>query len=154
MDTSSRTLIQWFPALADDSLFEVTSPETWDYNCIAWAHNQVRWEWAEIDYPEDPPYWPEGVLRENTIEAYIANFEASGFTICQSLDLEEGILKIAIFATPEGVVTHASRQLPDGAWTSKIGAMSDIRHSLLSLEGEIYGRVCAIMQKVASATSC
>lgn len=153
MDTSSHTLIQFFPALAHDPLFKVTSPETWEYNCIAWAHNRVRWEWAEIDYPDDPPYWPEGVLRENTLEAYIANFEASGYTLCHSQNLEDSVLKIAIFATPDGIVTHASRQLPDGAWTSKIGAMSDIRHSLLSLEGEIYGRVCAIMQRPSATSS-
>lgn len=147
MVTDPQTLIGTFPALADDPAFAVTSPETWDYNCIAWAHQEIRWEWGTIDYPDDPPYWPASVPRGEMISHFIANFQASGFSVCDSESLDENFLKIALFTDPDGVVTHAARQLSDGTWTSKIGGMSDIRHSLHSLEGEIYGKVHCIMRR-------
>lgn len=151
MVTDPQKLIEVFPALADDPHFAVTSPETWEYNCIAWAHEKIRWEWGIIDYPDDPPYWPEGVPRGEKLSNYIANFQFSGFSVCDSEIPEAEFQKIAIYAHQDDVVTHAARQLPDGSWTSKIGGMSDIRHSLHALEGDIYGNVAVIMQKTTTS---
>jgi hypothetical protein len=45
-------------------------------------------------------------------------------------------------------VTHAARQLPSGAWTSKLGDWEDIEHNALSgLESSFYGRVSIILKR-------
>lgn len=42
----------------------------------------------------------------------------------------------------------SDRQLPDGKWTSKLGALEDIEHDRLdALEGDDYGRVVAYMKR-------
>ena len=50
----------------------------------------------------------------------------------------------------DGICTHASLQLADGKWTSKLGFLNDISHSLHALEGELYGSVVCIMKRPAS----
>jgi hypothetical protein len=49
---------------------------------------------------------------------------------------------------PEGSeeCTHASRQLPDGKWTSKLGSSFDICHSTpYTIQGRLYGMVSCIL---------
>ena len=60
-------------------------------------------------------YWPPGVPRQYTVEAYIAAFESIGDSKCDDSGLESGFEKVAIYARG-GEPTHASRQLDDGIW--------------------------------------
>ena len=47
-----------FPTLRF-SAFEITSPATKQYNCIAWAAEEShQWWWPS------GPYWPDGVPKE------------------------------------------------------------------------------------------
>jgi hypothetical protein len=55
--------------------------------------------------------------------------------------------KVALFADPAGIPTHAARQLASGQWTSKLGQAEDIEHELRALEGEIYGVVALILKR-------
>jgi Asp-tRNA(Asn)/Glu-tRNA(Gln) amidotransferase B subunit len=56
--------------------------------------------------------------------------------------------KIALFVGLDKEVTHAARQLPSGAWTSKLGDWEDIEHKTLSgLESACYGRVARILRR-------
>ena len=62
-----------------------------------------------------------------------------------------GFEKIALFALLE-VPKHASRQLPSGRWTSKLGEMEDVEHDLHDLTGMVYGSVVLVMKRPWSTT--
>jgi hypothetical protein len=47
----------------------------------------------------------------------------------------------------QGSPTHAARQLDNGRWTSKLGELEDIEHSLRDLEGAAYGTVVQVMKR-------
>ena len=53
---------------------------------------------------------------------------------------------MAIYAL-QGKPTHAARQLGDGRWTSKLGKEVDITHTLVGLEGPVYGQVAAYLRR-------
>ncbi len=59
---------------------------------------------------------------------------------------EKGFIKIALFAK-DNIPTHAARQLPNGLWTSKLGILEDVRHSLSAISGGIYGSVVVVMKR-------
>jgi len=77
-------------------------------------------------------YWPPGVLRDDSLQAFIEGYRVYGFEVCDTPDLEEGFIKIAIFAEGDEPL-HVARQLPDGRWTSKLGLeWEDIIHNDLN----------------------
>lgn len=126
-----------FPHLAACG-YAVTSRQTPDYNCIAWAAGyEDAWWWPE---PAEVCAWPDGVPRTVTIDAFIQAFASLGYEPCGSAEPEDGFEKVALYLSSDGVPTHAARQLDDGGWTSKLGRCEDIRHANLdALHGEHYG---------------
>ncbi|HKE01236.1 MAG TPA: hypothetical protein VKE69_09520 [Planctomycetota bacterium] len=133
-----------FPGLLAGQ-YSVTSPATPVYNCIAWAAgSSAQWWWPD---PASLYFWPNTAPRAATVEAFQKAFASLAYTVCESSELEAGIEKVAIFASPLGVPTHAARQLENGRWTSKMGREIDIEHLLLALEGPGYGRVVRLMQR-------
>jgi len=133
-----------FPSLRRAG-FEITSPHTEDYNCIAWAAGDTnRWWWPDKYFQY---YWPADAPRNESLQAFIETFEKMGYLICGNHDLEEGIEKICIYIRPDGTPTHAARQLENGKWTSKLGRSEDIEHQIDSLDGPSYGSVAVIMQR-------
>jgi len=129
-----------FPKLKSGS-FSITSPRSASYNCIAWAaEDSERWWWPRGGY------WPQGVPEEEGTEAFVAAFEALGYTTCADGELERGFQKIALYANPQGQAKHAARQLPSGRWTSKCGSLEDIEHELGGLEAADYGNVAVYMR--------
>jgi len=139
-----RNLEDIFPRLrgADYSL---DSPEDPAYNCIAHAAGEKhsRW-WPDFDGQDT---WPGGVPREETPEAFVAAFAALRYAICASEELEPAFEKVALFADAHGTPTHAARQLEGGRWTSKLGELEDILHTLHDLEGTAYGSVVGVMKR-------
>ena len=78
-----------------------------------------------------------------------------GYVECRDTDLETGFEKIAIFTDAEESPLHLARQLSNGQWTSKLGALEDIEHDLHGLEGLAYGRVAVVMKRIiASSGQC
>jgi len=146
----SRPLDRLFPQLTTEG-YEVTSPESPRYNCIAWALGQVdAWWWPD---PMEQGYWPEGVVRQDTLEAFIEVFGTYGFSLCEHQDLEPGHEKIAIYVNAAGKPTHVARQLSSGRWTSKLGRLEDIEPMTPeSLSGSTYGSVRAILKGRAEST--
>ncbi|OCR02923.1 hypothetical protein BCD67_03250 [Oscillatoriales cyanobacterium USR001] len=140
-----------FPNLSTTG-YEITSPDTIDYNCIAWAAgDDQRWWWPDS---QNIDYWPEGVPREVTVDAFIQAFQSVGYEVCASDNLESGFQKIAIYAHSTGKPTHATRQLLNGKWTSKLEQDEDIEHeSLEGIMGEVYGIVVCIMKKEINRNS-
>jgi hypothetical protein len=106
-------------------VIRVTSEATYLYNCIAWAaHEDDRWWWP---VPPDVSYWPQGVAREETLEAFAGAYATRGFERCLDGLSENGYEKIVIYALG-GTPTHAARQLLNGCWTSKLGNDVDVQH--------------------------
>jgi hypothetical protein len=140
-----KNIIDLFPHLTEGS-FSITSPEDVRYNCIAWAAgDDGTWWWPDNFFIG---YWPSDVPRKETLESFIRLFESSGYSPCNSAGLEDGFEKIALFVDPQGMPTHAARQLSSGKWTSKLGKLEDIEHNTLEgLSGSSYGSVSVIMKR-------
>lgn len=137
-----------FPRLAS-SAYAITSPKSDAYNCIAWAASDIHHWWWPV--PAEETFWPLAVPREATLEAFVAAFTTLGYEVCQNPDWEPGSEKVALYAK-ESAPTHAARQCPDGRWTSKLGALEDVRHdSLESLAGDIYGQATVFLRRPESA---
>lgn len=132
-----------FPNLKQGD-YKVTSPFDPTYNCIAWAAQDTD-SWWEPD-PMGTYYWPPGVPREYSFEAYRAAYESIGYNETSDEKLESSYQKIAIFSKAE-IPTHASRQLRSGSWTSKLGRNVDIEHTLQGICGDSYGNVTIILKK-------
>ena len=136
-----KALIKEVPSLKN-AHFEIASPPTKAYNCVAWAADCSVQRWDPLS-----GYWPDTVERDVVPEALLALYLYLGFEVCDSDLPEEGFQKVAIYAKGS-LWTHAARQLDNGSWTSKLGDFEDILHeSPRSLEGEDYGAVRWIMKK-------
>jgi hypothetical protein len=136
-----------FPGL-HGSTYQVTSPASEVYNCIAWAAGDVgRWWWPDLLKQR---YWPVATARAETLPAFQEAFASLGFVLCQDDKPESGFEKIALFADDQGP-QHAARQLANGRWTSKLGELEDIEHYLHDLEGAEYGKVVILMRRPTSA---
>jgi hypothetical protein len=141
-------LEQVFPGLAAAE-YQITSPPDPDYNCIAWAVGDTgSWWWPGPD-PERE-YWPPGIVREATLDAFQAAFAGLGYAPSVGEDAEAGFEKIAVFTDAQGKPRHAARQLARGRWTSKLGKGPDIEHALRSLEGEVYGTAVLFLKRPKS----
>ncbi len=137
-----------FPGLQGKE-HRVTSLADDKYNCIAWAAGDTNdWWW-----PTGPgkTFWPAGVPRAVTLDAFRELFVMLGYVVCDSEELESGFEKIAIFANDQGVPKHACRQLSNGRWSSKLGRMEDIEHGWRDLTGNVYGSVVFLMKRAAAA---
>jgi hypothetical protein len=123
-----------------------TSPATGTYNCAAFAVGDDQNWWDPL--PPNTYFWPKGVVRNYSVEAYVAAFETRGFSRCQDSSLDPKLEKIAIYANQWGFFEHAARQLPDGRWTSKMAEDEDIIHDdLQSLTGEHAGTPVYFMSR-------
>lgn len=137
-------MYNFFPILKSSG-YTVTSPATIEYNCIAWAAgDNEAWWWPD---PFDQYFWPSGIPRVVTIDAFVKAFEFLGYTVCPDANYEQGYEKVAIYAKQDGIPTHAARQINSEKWTSKIGGLEDIEHDINSLSGPIYGDPIIYMKR-------
>ncbi len=126
------------------------SPETPDYNCVAFGAGKNDEWWEPYVIPPDEPgiYWPPDVNPDNTPDDWAAAFATVGFEPCDDRENEPLFLKVAIYANAEGTATHVARQLVDGRWASKLGVLEDIIHDdLAALEDGLYGKVCRLLKR-------
>ena len=131
---------------------QVTSSETLNYNCVAWAAEDVyrRW-WPSPN--NQIHYWPSGIPRQETVDVFVRAFAKLGYVPCDSRELENGYQKVAIYVNSAGAPTHMARQTVSGQWTSKLGRLEDIVHEGLEcLEGKDYGRVFLILKRSRQRT--
>jgi hypothetical protein len=143
----SPELDQVFPGLRGTG-YDITSPPTADYNCIAWAASDSS-NWWQPD-PFGQYYWPPGIPRLNTIQAFEQAFAQLGFEPCLSIEFELGFEKVAIYVDANQIVTHMARQLRDGKWTSKLGPSFDITHDALrDVEGQHYGTFHRVLSRAS-----
>src|ERR1035437_5534603 len=128
---------------------EIKSAVTRHYNCIAWAAGEnFRWWWPD---PMGIGYWPRGVVRQVSTQAFILAFGTLGFSLCFDGTLEAGIEKIVIYGKGSAgaeVPTHAALQLESGKWTSKLGIFEDINHTTPdAVNGPCYGNVICYLSR-------
>ena len=129
-----------FPGLNSRN-HRITSSRAFHYNCIAWAAGcNTRW-WC----PNKHGFWPSGVPREVTLPAFLAAFATLGYE-------ESGYEKVALFVKPDAsgnlLPTHAAKQLSNGRWTSKLGALEDIEHMKVEdVSGPSYGTEIRFMRR-------
>jgi hypothetical protein len=137
-----------FPGLRGTG-YEETSPESPNYNCIAWAAADVG-HWWQPD-PFHIYFWPEGAPRSDDVDSYVAAFATMGYELCGSGVFEAGFQKVAIYRGRDGRPSHMARQLHDGKWTSKLGQDIDISHvSPNDLEGDQYGSLVCVLRRLAN----
>lgn len=129
-----------YPRLKEGT-FQITSPATDAYNCVAWAAGDDSTYWA-VD-PWGIFHWPVDP-GEDTLEGWVHAFSKLGYVRCEDAALAEGLEKIAIYGTATGPL-HIARQLPSGRWTSKLGRSEDIEHEVEGLVGDAYGEVLAYL---------
>ena len=135
-----------FPNLQTEG-YTVRSPKTPRYNCIAWAAGEThRWWWYNLGY-----YWPTGVPRANSLEAFVQAFATLGFSECENREranplYEADFDRVALYALI-GAPKHAAKQIDARTWSSKIGNNIDIEHTLRGLEGPFYGNVVKILKR-------
>src|SRR5690348_11989036 len=130
----SPDLESLFPHLARRR-YGVTSPQSQNYNCIAWAASETHRKWWPLG-----AHWPDDVPREETIDAFIRAFAKRGYQPCDTGRFENGYEKVVIYVDSADTPTHMARQLASGTWTSKLGDLEDIEHATPhELEGQNYG---------------
>lgn len=121
----SPEIAKAFPRLTPDN-HSITSPKTYEYNCIAWAAGEDdRWWWP---VPSEAYYWPPGIARAETVTSFIQAFATKGYTPCDDATLQPGLEKVVLYLDDHGTPTHMARQLPTGEWTSKCGPWYDMSH--------------------------
>jgi hypothetical protein len=144
------TLEELFPNLTRTG-YRISSPASLAYNCFAWAAGQHD-VWWEPD-PNGDTYWPEGIPAARTLNAIILAYATLGFVPANGGDIESGFEKIALYAR-EGRPTHAARQIGEALWSSKLGPLEDIEHTLEGLSGDRYGTVVQFLKRpVGSSTA-
>ena len=74
----------------------------------------------------------------------------SDIKTCNGPQHDEALEKVALFCKA-GVPTHASRQLNEVFWTSKLGQEIDISHDLEAISGKAYGEVSEILARAKPA---
>lgn len=143
-DESLRALLESrFPKLRSSN-YDVISPQSTDYNCIAWAAGVSDRTW----WPLKPHYWPPGALQKESIQAFVSAFSTLGYAVCEDGSLEKGWEKVAIYQVPDGSPTHACRQIDHDKWTSKLGPNVDIEHEVHALdESKKYGSITTFMKR-------
>lgn len=152
-----RAVIASFPNLANDDKFDITSPETPDYNCIAWAYQMYNNRWMQppkgmyIPQLDAVSWWPDGVTEGVDISCLVEAFAKKGFEKCDTWEHEQGYVKVALYYDPStNEWTHAARESRiNNCWMSKLGPKNDIHHgSPYTIEGDAYGKVYCIMRMI------
>jgi len=99
-------------------------------------------------WPAPNRYWPPDTPRLETVDSFVAAFATLGYSRSANGDFVAGVEKVAIFVDEATIPAHASRQLENGRWTSKLGREIDIEHhSVEGVCGPAYGRVGCFLER-------
>lgn len=138
-----------FPKIRKEG-YKITSQETADYNCFAWAMNDTARWWSPDT--NNGYYWPDGVPKTLEVTSFVSLYQkAANYSPCPHDAFETGFEKIAIYVDGKGDVTHVAKQTQSGKWSSKLGDWEDIEHKTLeALEGRFYGKVVQILKRTVT----
>ena len=151
-----RSLELYLPGL-EGSDYEITSPATFEYNCIAWVIGESDRLWNS--FATFAEYWPSHLPRDDGIDTFTLLFEDLGFERCDNDAIEDGYTKLALYGE-QGRFRHVARQFPNGRWTSKLGLDVDIEHDLEDLirrrspaSSYRYGEIVGYMKRQRGETA-
>ncbi len=131
-----------FPNLRNEGV-NVVEPPSDRYNCVAYAAGDTSQWWDHTPRR----YWPSYATRSARIESLQEVFAGLGFGQCDDDSFEPGYQKVALYED-DGEYQHASVQMPDGAWHSKMGEGPVIKHlNPESLSGGPYGEPTIYMRR-------
>lgn len=146
-----RYLSKYWPHILDSD-FEITSPQSGQYNCFAWALSEQSCNLGTV-FPDG--LWPSDIPRYPSKENFIQLFQKNDFNLCANDDsLEEGFEKLVFYVDEHDFPTHVARQLQNGKWTSKLGPAEDIQHDSIKIfEGwyktePYYGKIGFVMKRL------
>jgi hypothetical protein len=143
----SDRLEELFPGLRT-SRYVITSEPADAPNCIGWALGSELYFDPKLGGFIGGYYWPDGVLKDDTTAAWIQLFELHGYQQCNTGALEPRTEKIAIYVDEGGEAQHVAKQLPSGAWSSKLGKLEDIEHdTLAAIVSYDYGSLFKFMKR-------
>lgn len=129
--------------------YRITSPKDRRYNCFAFAANDTQHVWLYTG----PGYLSGGPkeVKGDSLDDLTRVYGLLGLQVCDTPELEPGMVKIAIYLDRDAMPSHVARQTRRGTWKSKLGKAQDIEHDTLALlEGDApndYGCVVRLMQK-------
>lgn len=131
--------------LKNDPNYKLTSPETFEYNCIAFAMGMLdRW----IDSSDIPWHWWPPVRKDTSPSSLVEAFKYFGFEECGMDDkVDEQYDKVALYKD-DIQWTHAAKVVADGEYHSKFGASFDGHHSGGDVLKAKYGSVFLIMRRL------
>jgi hypothetical protein len=115
--------------------YDYVGPATKKYNCIAWSLGITN-KWV----------WPAG----DSLQDFDKLYEKQGFHRISKFDYrkQDGVEKIVLYGKKKDqsiICTHAARQMSDGQWTNKLGALPLIKvPSPEVLAGPAYGKPVAV----------
>lgn len=140
-----------FPNLGSHN-YRITSPFTWDYNCIAWAIGESDTFYSSgFGY-----YWPRRLpTNMHDFKTIVAFFATMGFQPVEYSDtsLKADMEKVALYAASGGRWRHVALQRANGKWTSKLGEHEDIEHDTAeALLGGEYESIVAVLARPRQAT--
>jgi hypothetical protein len=142
---AAKEIASTFPKLVGSG-YRITSADSTNYNCVAWAAHDTSKPWWPTHLTGY--FWPRGIKKTCTVKNFLAAFRRFGFELCENAEWESGFEKVALYVDQAGEPTHMARQLDSGKWTSKLGDGEDIEHNdLAGLEGNYYGTVAQILKK-------
>ena len=144
-NTPRKTINQLFPRVAANPMaLSITSPQEWTYNCVAWVLD-YKDRWME---PSPAGVWPVPHSGFSVV-AYSEMFAHFGYEGCADGSLESGFEKIVIYGDTSARFSHVAKQLPDGRWSSKLGELSDVKHSTPDvLMSQLYGSPLMFMRRL------
>jgi hypothetical protein len=94
-----------FPHLRKD-VYEVTSDADWAYNCVAHAAGKTDLPWWPVEEDTEGIFWPAGVDRAETADAFVAAFRTVGYRPCEGpedgLGFIVGFEKVVLYVDAEG----------------------------------------------------
>lgn len=131
--------------LEHDSNFVLTSPPSFQYNCIAYAMGMNdRW----VDCADLPWHWWPPVNKSMQDSDLIEAFRYFGFEEYGLDDsIDDNYDKVALYHNAGGW-THAARVVDNGIYHSKFGASYDGTHSRGDVLQTQYGEPFVIMRRL------
>src|SRR5687768_2768775 len=120
-----------FPKLLPTG-YEIKEPPLPLYNCVALVSGKTWW-----------------VNPSKTTEGLIRYFKHWGWRVCNTGEIEDGLIKLCIYVDLFNVWTHTCLQTREGKWLSKLGDGALIEHNAAdALEGfdPAYGQCKYFMQ--------
>jgi hypothetical protein len=150
LDTAAEQaeLLEYLPRLSDAVYgvdYTIESISTTEYNCLAWAMSDCSRFWSGS--PMGGYFWPDDLpIGVPVIGVIVEMFRRAGYAECGDSTHVVGAEKVAIYADSYREVLHVARQVPNGRWASKMGALADIEHATVELiECNWIGQVAVIL---------